>query len=187
MPETPPYARVSLVRHDLLDLPDYALPDGFGLRTYRPGDDETWIAVHNAADDLLTITRETFDESLGYDADALPGRMFFLLAPDGREIGSCTAWYATYDGVDYGLVHWLGIIEEFRGQGLAKPLLARVMRRLAESHQRAWLGTSTVRVRAINLYLKFGFVPVVTTDEQRAAWRMAAPYFDHPALDPYRA
>jgi hypothetical protein len=49
-------------------------------------------------------------------------------------------------------------------------------------HVRAMLGTQTVRIPAINLYLSAGFVPEIADEADRAAWAEVARKLDHPAL-----
>jgi ribosomal protein S18 acetylase RimI-like enzyme len=76
----------------------------------------------------------------------------------------------TFEGELIGMIHWVAIEPAYQGRGLAKPLLATALQRLAQDHQRAFLGTQTTSYRAVGLYLKYGFVPVITTDSDRRAW-----------------
>ena len=163
---------VEMIRHDLDNIPQHPLPEGFTLRTYRRGDEAAWVALHQDAEKLLRVTLDTFEDSFGDDRRALTDRCFFLVAPDGRDIGTGTAWYdPAYRGEEYGRVHWICIATGYQGRGLARPLLSAVLRRLARSHQRAYLTTSTARIAAIHLYLRFGFRPVTDSTEQAEAWR----------------
>jgi GNAT superfamily N-acetyltransferase len=75
-------------------------------------------------------------------------------------------------GREYGRVHWVAIVPEWQRHGLAKPLLTVVCQRLQElGHERAYLTTAPERIPAINLYLSFGFVPEVRSDEALRAWK----------------
>ena len=68
-------------------------------------------------------------------------------------------------------VHWVAIVPDHQGKGLAKPLLTAICNRLVEiGHDRAYLTTNTVRLPAINLYLAYGFEPEIDTDEDRRVW-----------------
>lgn len=182
-----PNARICMVREHLDDIPRYDLPDGYGLRTYRPGDEESWVAIHQDADTLQDVTARTFERNFGDDRAALADRCFFLVAPGGRDVGTGTAWYdREFRGGGYGRVHWVCILRDWQGRGLAKPLMSAVLDRLARSHDRAFLTTAPGRPRAINLYLRFGFRPCAGPPEEREAWQHVARTLDHPALDRFR-
>ncbi|MFO7898842.1 MAG: GNAT family N-acetyltransferase [Planctomycetota bacterium] len=182
-----PNTRICMTRDDLDDFPRYDLPDGHALRTYRPGDEETWVAIHQDADTLQDVTARTFERNFGDDRAALADRCFFLVAPGGRDIGTGTAWYdRAFRGGGYGRVHWICILRDWQGRGLAKPLMSAVLDRLARSHDRAFLTTAPGRPRAVHLYLRFGFRPCVESAEEREAWRLVARTLDHPALDEFR-
>jgi GNAT superfamily N-acetyltransferase len=59
-----------------------------------------------------------------------------------------------------------------QGKGLANPLMSIICHRLRElGHSRFYLTTSTARIPAINLYLKFGFQPEINSNEDLLAWR----------------
>jgi GNAT superfamily N-acetyltransferase len=186
MPDASPsnrHARLVMVRQHLDAVPQFPPPDGFRLRTFRPGDRKVWVAIHRDADRLQDVTAATFDENFGYDLPAMENRCFFLVGPDGRDVGTATAWYDDdFPGRPHGRVHWVCILRSFQGRGLAKPLMTAVLNRLARSHGRAYLTTSAGRLPAVGLYLKFGFVPLVRSDEDAAAWRQVARVLSHPAL-----
>jgi GNAT superfamily N-acetyltransferase len=164
-------------RDALAAIPQAPLPQGFSIRRYRPGDRDTWVAVYSAAEPFIPITPEVFDREFHGDEAGLRARMLFLCAPDGRAIGTSTAWY---DDLNHdpaaGRIHWVAILPEFQGRGLAKPLLSASLRRLrALGHRHAYLITSTARIPAITLYLRYGFRPVPRTEAESAAWAACAP------------
>ncbi len=164
---------VRMVRENLEDVPRFELPPPYTLRWYRPGDEEAWLEIHQRADKYNVATPELFEQQFGTDADTLGRRQCYLCDPDGAAIGTATAWFDDdYRGRAWGRVHWVAVVPERQGQGLSKPLLSRVCLRLRElGHERAYLSTQTVRIRAINLYLKFGFAPEIEDDGDARAWR----------------
>lgn len=178
------FIQVVMVRPDLADLPQHELPAGYALRLYRPGDKRSWLRIQRRAERFLDITGKTFDANFGDDLPAMEKRSFFLVSPDGRDIGTTTAWYdRNYAGKAWGRVHWVAIVPEFQGRGLAKPMLSAVMNRMkALGHRRAVLGTQTPRLPAIKVYLDFGFRPDMTTADADRAWRLVRERLPHPAL-----
>lgn len=176
-----------MLRTHLRDLPRHDLPPGFSIRMYRPGDEQPWFDIHKLADFLNPAERFThklFEEQFGYDRPALEQRCLFLVAPDGRDIGTATAWYDDdFHGHGMGRVHWVAIVPEFQGRGLAKPLMSAVMERLADFHDRAYLSTNSPRLPAIHLYLKLAFHPFIRNDEDRRGWQQVAQSLDHPLLN----
>ena len=173
---------IAMVREHLNDIPEYELPPGFSLRRYQPGDEEHWVRIHLEADRYSTITPELFVREFGADPQLLAERQYYLVDADGNVIGTATAWLdENYKGRVYGRVHWVAIVPAMQGRGLAKPLMAAVCRRLRElGHDRAYLITSTARIPAIHLYLKFGFVPEIRNPEDREVWRELLPLLKGP-------
>ena len=147
-----------MLRDHLDKIPDFDLPSGYHSREYRPGDEETWVSIQSAADFYNTITLELYRREFSQDPIRLSERQLYLCNSEDHTIGTATAWFGDYDGRDYGRIHWVAIVPEFQGKGLAKPLMTVTCNRLkAMGHKRAYLTTSSARVAAINLYLKFGF------------------------------
>lgn len=177
---------VAMVRPTLDGLPHFALPAPYQLRWYQPGDEAAWVAIHVAADRFHTFTPATFRAEFDSDSALLTERQAYVCQADGQPIGTATAWFkADDDGPDWGLIHWVAIHPALQGRGLAKPLLAFVCQRLqALGYQKACLSTSTARLPAINLYLAFGFVPLIRGDRAKNlyAWQQVYKALDHPVL-----
>ena len=180
---------VAMVREELTQLPSVPLPDGYRLRYYRRGEDCLWAEIETCVGEFPSVERALahFEKEFGPHRDEMENRCLFLEDANGRAIGTTTAWYNhDYHGKDHGRIHWVGIVPGYRGRKLAKPLMAAAMERLAESHERAYLTTQTTSARAIRMYLDFGFVPFVTSDECRRGWRLLAEVLEHPALEVHR-
>ena len=173
MSEMQTHSPVRMIRQNLEHLPEFELPAGFSLRRYQLGDEENWLQIHLAADRLQPITPDLFAREFGSDDALLSQRQYYLLAPDSRPIGTASAWFKDdFEGRRFGRVHWVAIVPEFQGRGLAKPLMFAVCRRLQElGHDCAYLSTSTARLQAIRLYLRFGFAPFIKTQEDAEAWK----------------
>jgi len=164
---------VKMLREHLRDIPRFGLPDGYSLRGYQPGDEETWLKIQLGADRHNRITPELFEEQFGSARASLPQRQCYLLDTRGREVGTATAWFDDhFEGARVGRLHWVAMAPEYQSRGLGKPLLTAVCHRLRElRHERVYLSTSSARLPAINLYLRFGFVPLIRSEHESFLWQ----------------
>jgi GNAT superfamily N-acetyltransferase len=169
---------LTMIRPDLEDLPEFPLPPDFSVRWFQPGDEDTWVSLEHRADRAYTFTRELFWKQFSADPGLLCKRQCYLLDSAGQAVGTATAWLdEDFRGQNFGRVHWVAIVPEEQGRGLARPLLAIICRRLRElGHVRAFLRTSSRRIPALNLYRSFGFAPGIATSDDEAAWRALAPW-----------
>ena len=167
------YIPVNMIRNNLDNIPQFELPSPFTIRTYQPGDAEAWTRIHIESDFYSTFTPTLFHEQFGHDEEILSSRQFYLCDGDGAAIGTASAWFADYRGYPNGRVHWVAITPSMQGKGLAKPLITAVCNRLKDlGHDRIFLDTASVRGPAIQLYLKFGFVPDIRNEEDVRAWHI---------------
>ena len=171
-----PQPNIIMVRPTMADLPEYELPAPYSLRWYKPGDEHAWVRIHELADLYNVADVARFEREFGLDEAVLGGRQAYLCDAAGTPIGAASAWWNDdFEGGRWGRVHWVAIVPEHQGRGLAKPLLSAVMQRLVElGHERAYLTTNPPRLAAISLYLHFGFVPTPFNDEERRNWRKVA-------------
>ena len=125
--------------------------------------------------------------TLTVDESVLADRMHFVCDPDGEPIATTTAWFADKDPASLGgVVHNVAIKSTHDGRGLSKPLLAAVLLRMRElGHVDCQLGTSTARFPAINLYVKFGFVPLSRSAVEYRAWRELQPLLRETIVVPF--
>jgi GNAT superfamily N-acetyltransferase len=168
-----------MVRDNLENVPQFELPPGFSIRWYRPGDEEHWLQIHLLADKFNTFTATTFFEVFGNNQTELAQRMCFLLDAKQNPVGTATAWFdRNFEGQAYGRIHWVAIVPNLQGQGAGKGLVSALCTRLIElGHERAYLRTSTGRVPAVNLYLKFGFAPLIRNADEAAIWKLVPSNF----------
>jgi GNAT superfamily N-acetyltransferase len=167
-----PFTRLLMIRDNLQAIPEFALPEGFELRRYRSGDESAWLDIHLKADLHNRITPELFERQFGADKVLLEQRQFYLIDPGGRVIGTATAWFNDdLEGTRIGRVHWVALLPEYQGRGLSKPLMTAVCHRLRElGHERAYLVTAAMLRPAIQLYLRFGFRPLIQNEADQVAW-----------------
>ena len=136
------------------------------------GDEKLWVDIHLLSEKFAKISTELYFNEFGHDAEILGQRQVFVLNADEQPVGTTTAWFNDeYHGRPYGRIHWVAIIPDAQGNGLSKPMMSVVCQRMRElGHDCAYLVTSTARIPAIYLYLKFGFVPEIRNEDDRRAW-----------------
>ena len=177
---TQDYIDVRMTRENLEDISDCALPAGYSIRWYRPGDEIVWWRIQLLADEYNKVTPGLFEEEFGADAQVLSERQCFLCDGDANAIGTAAAWFDNHAGKSLGRIHWVAITPKHQSKGLAKPLLAAACNRLKSlGHSKTFLTTQTCRVAAINLYAKFGFVPVIESDRDREIWEELATHVQY--------
>lgn len=178
-----------MIRENLDNIPQHTLPVGFSIRNFVRGEGEIWAKVNADADVFASIDEAVsrFNKEFAESVDEMESRCFFIVddASD-RAVGTAMAWYgADFDGELCGRVHFVAIVPEYQGRGLAKPLITAVLNRMAESHDKAILATQAFRHAAINLYLNFGFKPNCFQSTCPEAWRQLAKDLGHTALTQY--
>lgn len=183
------YFKVTMVRENLDDIPRFAFPNGYRCRTFGRGEEGIWAEIESSVTEFKTTEKalEYFRHEFGPFLDDFESRCHFIENAKGKCIGTATAWYSRcFQGEEYGRLHWLGIVPEYQGRKLAKPLVCCVMNRLAASHERAYLTSQTTSYRAINIYLDFGFRPLILTENCPQAWHLMAELLNHPQLQNYK-
>jgi len=162
-----------MVRPSLAGFPREPVPAPFFLRSYRPGDEKQWYGIHIEADRYSNITPELFEKQFTSDARQLAARQIYLCNGAGRPVGTITAWRNEhFPGHNWGRVHWVAIIPQYQGRGLARGMLSACLERLEKlMYDGAYLTTSTVRTAAVNLYLRYGFRPCIAGARDVKAWR----------------
>jgi ribosomal protein S18 acetylase RimI-like enzyme len=175
------YLSVRMIRENLDNIPEYSLPDGYSIRWYQPGYEKHWQAVQSLADEYNRVTPDLFEEQFGTFKQLLSERQCFLLDSEEDIVGTATAWLDNQGEKSPGRIHWLAIVPQQQGKGLAKPLLTIICNRLKElGHSITYLTTQSVRIPAINLYAKFGFAPVIDSERDREIWEKLRQHIKYP-------
>ncbi len=178
--------QVRMDRPHLRDLPHYDFPAGYRMRTMTPQEAPLWTEVQRDAERLFTVKDDLFINEFGSDLPAISQRCFLLVDDTGRAVGTISSWYSDNyraTGQNWGRIHWFAIRSSHQGRGLARPALCYAMERfVAWGHPAAWLATSTARLRALKLYLDFGFLPDLGDPAAREAWLKVRAVLPHPTL-----
>lgn len=166
--------RLKMVRNDLKEIPAYALPTGFRFRLFEKDDEKTWARIETSVDEFKNedAALERFTAEFGAHIEEMKERCLFIENEQGEAIATTTAWYGDLRGKVEGRIHWVGVIPEYQGRGLAKPLLSEAMKILANHHETAYLTSQTTSYQAINLYLNYGFEPYLTESTCDEAWAL---------------
>jgi mycothiol synthase len=169
--ERPRRRQLRMLRPHLEDLPAIAVPAGYHLRTYRPGDEGAWAEIMGSSDGLgREWTVEKVRERMIEREQFEPAGMFFATcdAEGGKPVASATAWRQPVRQRALGNVHMVCALDAHRGRGLGRLVTLAVLRYLRErGFQMADLSTDDFRLAAIKSYLGLGFVPVYLTDPDR--------------------
>ena len=147
------------------------LPEGYSFRMYTPGDEKEWVRIQDSADDYIAVDEILFEREFGSNKEELPRRMVFLMF--GEEyVGTAAAWLDdVYREPGTGRLHWVAIVPEHQGKGLALPLVNYTMSLFPGlGCVRGYLLTNAVRFPAVSLYLKEGFKPEIRDSEEAEIW-----------------
>lgn len=163
---------VTMARKDLKNIPNHSLAEGFYFDFFKKGDEADWIH-------LETVTKEfeneekawaRFNREFGPRLDEFSERCIFIKSNKGKIVGTTTAWYGEFEGEEIGRIHWVSILPEYQGLGLAKAMLSKAMNELAKNHEKAYLDSETKNYKAINMYFNYGFRPIIREGLDRKAW-----------------
>lgn len=166
---------IDMIRPTMNGIPSYPFPDGYWMRHWEKDDLQLWITLNSPGFDEGQINEELFHQEYGTDDTLHTQRIYFLMHND-QVIGTISAWFGDDEygenyGKHVGRIHWVGIVPEYQGKGLSKPMMSYACHKLIElGHKSAFLHTETELIPALGLYLRFGFQPDINSDELQMAW-----------------
>ena len=167
------YVEIDMTRPHLEDLPPVSVPNGYRLVTLA--DDEVSLTawanlVNTAFEGYQNWTPESIQEGfLTREQHDLEGTFFVMC---GDEPVSCAfAWTDEAAETQLGRVHWVATRPDHRRKGLARAVVLAVLHRFRQrGFARAFLGTHTPLLLAIQMYLSMGFEPTPHDEEHQKAW-----------------
>ena len=149
-------------------MPATTIPPGFNLRPYRPGDEDSWLALINTGDYGSDWDRARFDEYIT-GPERVPGSR---VAERDGVIAAATFASVQPDMDSMGRVDFVTSLPQYRGLGLGRLVCSEVVRYLVDKgYSRVILFTDDWRLPAIGLYLSMGFQPQMTREDMPQRWR----------------
>jgi len=183
-------------KFDTAEYPRHALPAGYAFAQYKPGLEAQWAALHcevgqcDSIEEAETIFEREFmappdPTSLAGDvchtpsqakraipdAEALAGRMLFVLDESNLLAGTGCLWDGNHFGRTLQRLHWIAVSPGHQGRGIAKAIVSRLLDLYNELGYGGYiyLTSQTWSYRALNMYAGFGFRPYM--GEKPVNWR----------------
>ena len=164
-----PDSQLSMIKRNLEELPEIDIPEEYGLRTYRPGDEEAWAEIMSSG--IGEWTPDKCREELISQPQFLPDGLFFMTC-HGHPIGSACAYRNSPEQWEEGYLHMVCVLPEHRGKQLGYLLTLAVLRYFHDhGFKQVVLQTDDFRVPAIKAYLRLGFEPLFTDDTHPDRWK----------------
>ena len=172
-----------MTRDHMKEIPEFDVPPGYSFSILGDEGFHHWYKLHRRSEPVLEIYDGLLEEQFGEHLDELRERCIFLMY--GRKVaGSAIAWWdPDVYGERWGSLHWFAVHPDFQHSGLARPLLARALRKISESDEKCYLVTYPDRIVAIRLYLELGFRPKYVSETGARVWREVALDVPHEALE----
>jgi len=168
MPDAQSQLRMGFTQFDSLRAPE--LPPGYGLRTFRPGDEEPWIALL-ATGDFGEWDRPRLDRLLSGERAPLPLDGVFFATRGEQIVGAACVFLHLGESGDVPELGWVAVHPAHRGHGLGLQVCRAALRFIRDrGHGYAYLLTEEFRLPAIKTYLRLGFEPEMLDATQPARW-----------------
>ncbi len=166
--------RMRFTRFDELAPPRPA--PGYGLRRFRPGDEDAWIALL-ATGEFGAWDRPRLERMLDGERAPMPRGGTFFATREDRPVGAACAFLHREREAVVPEIGWVVVHPEHRGHGLGSQVCRAVLGFIRGlGHGYAFLLTEDFRLPAIETYLRLGFeAEMVGADhpERWAALRVA--------------
>jgi mycothiol synthase len=164
--ETENGMQLKMYRPAKLEIPVIEPPKGYTIREMRPGEEAEWCRCCIGEFGVTEASEEVYYSKMDKN-EVVPGNVFFACSGD-RPVGTATALEYS-PGVAY--LHYIAVNPEHRGKGLTYPLISKVLLRHREQGRLGcFLTTDDFRIPAVKSYLKFGYLPVLWSDDARERW-----------------
>jgi mycothiol synthase len=157
-------------RERLTSAPSWSVPEGYGLRTFRPGDEEKYIGVMKSAG-FSDWNRTNLDHALSH---CLPEGLFFVVHDETTSLVATALALHNPDTLHPfgGELGWVAADPAHRGKGLGFVVSAAATKRFLDGgYTDIYLRTDDFRLPAIKMYLKLGYVPFLHAADMEERWQ----------------
>ena len=138
-----------MARESMVELPSHELPPEYSFSVFCDDGCDRWYELFHHAEPVFDINDGLLEQQFDEHLDSLRERCLFLMRGE-VVVGSAIGWWnRDFLGERRGVLRLFAIHPNFQRKGLARPLLARTLRRLKESDQKCHLATYPERVTAI--------------------------------------
>jgi len=145
--------------NDLSVLPDAVVPDGYSLKPMEADQAWAYVEVMNRSNYAGDADEAWFESAFSRDPEYDPAHLQLIWKGD-VPVAAAGAWHCEIDGDKWGMIHWVGVLDSERGNGLGKAVTLAALRRIRErGFSRAMLITGNWRLAAVAAYLRLGFEP----------------------------
>ena len=163
-------SQLRMIRQNLEELSEIKIPKGYGIRTYKPGDEAHWARITNASFGGKRSPEDARKEIMDRP-QFVPEGLFFVIY-QGKPVGTACAWRQSRDETEVGQLHMVGVVPEHQGHRLGELVSLCVLHFFKEhDFSMAWLGTDGHRLPALKTYLNLGFKPLYREDSHQERWK----------------
>lgn len=140
-----------------------ALPVGYKIRAYEPGDEISWAEIQTEVLEFDSLEQALICHQ-GYipRIDDLKKRQWFMESPNKTLVATATAWCDDIPKGKIPVVHALSCRPKHQGNGFGRAVAIKMLESFYELDTKldVWLDTQTWSYKAVELYLSLGFVPM---------------------------
>ena len=148
-------------------MPDVHVPEGYDLRGYHEGDEESWLVLLHLAEFVEDWTVRSVDEYIKDPVRFAGSRVVAF----GDQIVSAAFSTPDKESDEIGYLDYVVTHPAHRRKGLSRAVCSCVMEFFRESGYRIIrLLTDDWRLSAIGLYLSLGFEPEMTRCDMPGRW-----------------
>ena len=172
-----------LMYHMMEKFDDFPVPEGWTIRTWRPGEEKIWTELcSNGLTNPYDGTTKEWDGAITHRTEIVPERDVFFLCRENDIPETTLTAYVTSEG--FGDIHMVAAAPSIRGNNASRMLLAHGMHKLdkemTERPRYTELTTDDFRVAAVVTYLKGGFQPVLYENEadMHMRWKKLCDYLN---------